>query len=256
MWILFFILSPILDASEILRVGATQKVIAISHDYTGRWLRGDRACVYQQERELVCGEVIKTTDAVAILRLDQENQDIARGDIIKRKVKSRRPSALINSVEVRPEAADHGSVDFGITGGLSAGLNYFFPMLHFQYVASLNLVFGVMPFYFRAATTDATIGALGGYFTVQVFPTEPFQGLWLQAGGGALAFSLSSATLEEKSTSPAGFATIGWRGRFEEHMTMGIGAGGQYIRDPSFQSVALRSVNLQPLIILDIGFVF
>ncbi len=255
-FLLILIIGFSANAAEVLRLGATQKVMAISHDSAGRWLAGDKACVIQEGRELACGEVIKVTEEAAILRLEAPNQDIVRGDFVKRKQKLRRPSALINSIEVKPEASDHGNVNFGITAGLSAGFNYFFPMVHFQYAPSTNFVIGAMPIYFRAATTDATVGAMGGFLTLNFFPKENFHGIWLQAGGGALSFTLTSATLVEKVNSPAGFATVGYRARFEENLTMGVAAGGQYIRDPAFESAELKSVNLQPLMLIDVGFVF
>lgn len=248
-------LAPSLALSaQVLRVGSSQKIIAISHEEFRQFAVKDNVCVVQAGREVACGSVIKTSPKGAIVRLDTKSADVSRGDQVRLTPSARKPAmAIFDSV-----AADEQSKElyYNISGGISAGINFFFPMLNFQRGIGPSSALGLVPIYFKFSSNDTTVGAIGGYFTFNYYGADFFRGLWVQAGPGLFMFSSRTGELEESAASLAGMATVGWRGYWDLGLNIGVGAGFQYVQEPQITSVEVRSSNLQPLVILDLGFSF
>lgn len=248
-------------AAEVLRVGSSQRVVAVSHD-TRRWAMGDRACFYQNNEEIVCGRVALSTASHAVVKLEEPNALIARGDKARlislqtetRRVESsRKPAALIESNEKleTPPTYLHN-----FSGGVTVGSGFYFPLLHFQRMVTEHIAIGLMPLYSRVSADTGSISALGGYATINYYGNEFFHGLWFQGGAGVYLLSHESATKDEQATCPAFIATAGWRGYWDLGFNVGLAGGFQYLRDPNFTSVKLSGSNLSPMLLVDIGFNF
>jgi len=307
---------PCLGA-EVLRVGSSQQILAVSQD-DQPWKVGDRLCVYEDREEVECGEVTKTTPKLAVVRLDAPSDRVFRGARVRlqggrnaaskagragaaarkdprdqieepeellspppdvpprrerRAVRSepregfeerserverdrperteRRPAAkLLNSYDKVEGVSTPG---WQLSGGISAGFTFFYPMIHFQRALGSYVSLGLMPIYFKAAGSTTSVGAFGGYLTFNYYGNEYFRGFWTQLGVGAYKFSASNSTLEERSTSIAAFGTIGWRGYWDLGLNVGVGAGLQYVQDPKFTVTTVNAVNFQPVLVLDVG---
>lgn len=241
-------------AAEVLRVGASQKIIAISHDSNRPFVENDSICIFQKGREVACGTVVKSSAKGAIVRLESKSGDLLRGDIVRLEASGRKPAMQIfDSLEADENAKNY---DFNLSGGISAGLNFFFPNLNLQKGVTPKFSLGLVPFYFNFTSNDTSVGAYGGYFTFNYYQSDYFRGLWVQLGPGLYFFNAKTGEVSESAKSFAAMATVGWRGYWDLGLNIGVGAGVQYVREPDIRSVEVRSSNFQPLVILDLGFNF
>jgi hypothetical protein len=245
------------QAAEVLRVGASARVVAISHEPSRPWVVGDRVCIPQSGKEDVCGKVALSNPKHAVVKLDSISTTISRGNRVRSvaaKIEPlRRPAALMESNE-KIEGAPRPL--HNLAAGVSVGAGFYYPFLHFERLVTESLSIGLMPLYSNVTTNSGSITALGGYVTVSYCANEFFQGFWAQGGAGIHLLSYSSGNLEENSTSPAFLATAGWRGYWDLGINIGIAGGLQYFKDPDFSSVRLSGSSLAPLILLDVGFSF
>ncbi len=81
-YILFLFAIPAFGA-EVLRVGSSQQILAVSQDDRQPWQVGDRLCVYEEREEVECGEVTKIASKLAIVRLDSPSDRVFRGARVK-----------------------------------------------------------------------------------------------------------------------------------------------------------------------------
>ncbi len=178
--------------------------------------------------------------------IDERDRDSDRPERTER-----RPAAkLLNSYDKVEGVTTPG---WQLSGGISAGFTFFYPMVHLQKTIGSYVSLGLMPIYFKASGSTTSVGAFGGYLTFNYYGNEYFRGFWTQVGIGAYKFSASNSTLEEKATSIAVFSTVGWRGYWDLGLNVGVGAGLQYVQDPKFTVTTVNAVNFQPVIVLDVG---
>lgn len=298
--------------AEVLRVGSSQQILAVSQDERQPWKAGDRLCVYEDREEVECGEVTKVTGKLAVLRLDAPSDRVFRGARVKaqggrtaaarigraapnrrdprdnieepeellspppdvpaprreRRVprqetreayddreepprNERRPAAkLLNSYDKVEGVSNPG---WNLSGGISAGFAFFYPMVHLQKSIGSYVALGLMPVYFKSSGSNLSVGAIGGILTFNYYGNEYFRGFWTQVGVGAYKFSASNSTLEERNTSIAVFSTVGWRGYWDLGLNVGVGAGLQYVQDPKFTITTVNAINFQPVVVLDVG---
>jgi hypothetical protein len=239
--------------AEVLRVGRDHQNIAISHGDSRHWQVDDRVCVFHGSTKIVCGTVLKTTPKGAIAKLESSNSDILAGDEI-RAGGTRRPTALLATTETGSEGRPS---NFDITGGLSFSYSFFFPMINFQVALAPNFAIGLTPLYLKTTGDLGSLGAFGGYLTLNYYGSEYFRGMWIAAGAGALMFSGDDGfTPTQSATSPAFTLTLGWRGYWDLGLNIGVGAGVQYISKPNFVNLDVSAAGVQPLLIVDVGFNF
>jgi hypothetical protein len=280
---------------EVLRVGSSQQILAVSQDEQKPWRVGDRLCVFEDRQEIECGEVTKSNGKMAIVKLDAPNDRVFQGARVKtestkttnnrygRSVppqerrdgrdnidepeellapppngdgdrKGRRPAAKLLSSYEKVEGVSNP--DWNFSFGISAGFTFFFPMVHFQRRLSTYVALGIMPVYFRSSASTTSVGAYGGVLTFNYYGNEYFRGFWGQFGAGMYQFSAANATTTESATSLSLMGTVGWRGYWDLGLNVGVGAGLQYVTDPQFTTTDIRAVNVQPLIVLDVGISF
>lgn len=256
-------LSTAVWGAEVLRVGASQTVIAVSHEPNRQWKLSESLCVLNEGEEVVCGKVLKTTPQMAVVKLFQPSDMVARGQTVKSGPTAKAASAILR----KPAAAPliQSSVDrekesqtsyHNFSGGFSVGNGFYFPLLHFQRLVSSAIAVGVMPSYFNVSTGAGSLSALGAMATFNYYGHEFFRGLWLQVGMGLSFFSSSGSGVEQQSTSMASLGTLGWRGYWDLGFNIGIGGGFYYFKDPNFSSYRISGAGFQPLALVDVGFNF
>lgn len=253
---LFFLLfvSTRVECAQVLRVGSSQKILAISHEDFRQFRVRDYVCVTQDGRDVACGTVLKVTPKAAIVKLDSRSQDVARGDRVRLAPSGRKPAmALLDSVGMDESS---GIFHNNLSGGISAGINFFFPTVNYQHTVSSEIALGVLPTFFAVSVNDTSVKALGGYLTGNYYGNEYFRGMWIQGGPGLFYFDTVSGEIQESGTAFAFLATAGWRGYWDLGFNIGVAAGFQYIQEPNIGVVEIRSSGFQPLVVLDVGFNF
>jgi len=242
-------------AAAVLAIGKSGKSVAVSHDVPRKFQMNDRVCVVQASVDVVCGVVVRVTPKGAIVSLDTAYPNLSVGDPVRPVERPRAPAAeILNSVDPGPAGTPK---TFNVSGGVAAGLNYFFPLLHLQLLVFDKLALGLEPLYMRASSDGAKLSAYGGYGTFNYYGAGHFQGLWIQAGVGMVAYSTVSVLgTKGEAKSLAFLGTVGWRGYWEGGLNIGLGAGLQYISDPKFTEVKINSVGALPLVMLDVGVSF
>lgn len=274
---LIMILCVGLEAAEVLRVGRSQKVIAISQDRVRPFRKGDRICVISEER--VCGVILKAARRGAIVRLEKAGTFVSRGDLVelqggktrpsrratRRSVPRppeavaappsravRRPSAkLLDSTQMSDGAKNPPS--FNLSGGISAGFTYFYPMVHMQFGLSSYLSVGMMPLYYKASVEDSSVQAFGGMITLNYHGNEYFRGFWAQLAAGFQSFTATTLSSEESGSGLSVLATAGWRGYWDLGLNVGVGAGFQFVKDPEFANAEIGITGFRPVVVLDVG---
>lgn len=253
--------------AEVLRVGASQTIIAISQDPSRAWRLNDSVCVLDETHEVVCGTIVKSSPQMAVVKLAHASDMVARGQKVKLSVLAatavapvRKPAAtqLMQSVERDKESKTYYH---NLSGGFSVGSGFYFPLLHFQRLVTPSIAIGIMPSYYSVSTGAGSLSAMAGTLTFNYYGHEFFRGLWLQTGVGLSFFSStnttsSSGSLEQQSTSMSSLLTVGWRGYWDLGFNIGVCGGFQYLKDPGFSGVQLSGAGVQPMVLVDVGFNF
>jgi hypothetical protein len=242
--------------AQVLAVGKNKRSVAVDHDPGHQWVAGDRVCVVQAKVSVVCGNVRKTTAKGAIVALDTTYENISVGDTVAYAPGFRKPAAeLLDSAE---KIAPRERKIFSATAGMNVGPSFFFPLVHLQISPVRNFSIGFQPLYFRGSSVDGSVSAFGGYGTLNYYFRSDYSGLWLQGGAGAFSMNAQSTLFGDQSkTVLAGIFTLGYRGGWERSgLNLGIAAGIQYLQDPNFNSIIIRAQGVNPVLMVDVGFVF
>ena len=276
----FIFLTGYSYSAEVMRVGASLTIVAVSHDYFRKWAIGDPLCIFTGNTELACGTVVKVSSTAGIVKLDAPNNSVARGQLVRltkrentnplmnilsksppgvppavaAKPPERKPSAvLLQSV---PKDGNASTYYHNFSGGVSVGNGFYFPLLHFQRALVPQFALGIMPTYFSVSTEAGSISALSAIGTANFYGNDFFRGLWVQLGGGAAFLSTSGISGDQQSTSLVSLLTVGWRGYWDLGLNIGVCGGFQYLHDPNFTSVRISGSGLQPLALVDVGINF
>ena len=243
-------------AAQVLAIGKNKKSVAVDHDPGHQWVSGDRVCVVQVKVSVVCGKVKKTTTKGAIVALDTTYENISVGDTVSYAPGYRKPAAELLESTKAFSASDRKV--FSITVGLDVGPSFFFPLVHIQVSPIRQFSIGFQPLYFKGSSVDGSVSALGGYGTLNYYLRSDFRGLWFQGGAGAFMMDAKSTLFGDQSkTVLAGIFTVGYRGGWERSgLNVGIAAGVQYLQDPGFDSIIIKASGVNPLLMVDAGFIF
>ena len=260
---------------SVVKVSRSQQYLVISRAPSFPWRKGARLCVFNQERALGCGAILKLSKKAAVLKLDKASPFVAKGDKVvvgeqptpkvarlsRRKKNSppplsrepRQPATLLTDSYAEPKAPIDG---WNLSGGISAGFTFFFPMLHLQRRLGSYYAIGIQPSYFRSSAEGASVGAIGGLLTLNYYGNEYFRGMWLQLGAGLQRFDVENFGANETGTSPTVIGTFGWRGYWDLGLNVGVALGAQYVVDPEFATTEIQATGIQPVFVLDVGFNF
>ncbi len=248
-------------AAEVLHVAKNQQILAVSHPAEGPWNVGDRLCVFDTKEEVECGKVTKTTAKVAVVRMDSPNDQVVRGSSVKavRRVKhagrgtgERSLAAASSASQANANAAAHPG--WNLSGGVTAGLATFFPMLHIQTALGAKAALGLMPVFSQASEGTTSVRAFGGVLTFNYYGSGNFSGFWGQLGLGAYQYKQTIGLIETSAMSLSLLGTLGGRVSLGSSFNFGVGVGVRYQNDPSFLSLIRSAV--QPVIVVDLGLKF
>jgi len=222
-------------------------------DYAINEMRiNDQVCLYQATTLLGCGVVNALTSQTAGIRITQRKVTsfYAGAQVIVRR--NTRTVATTESVsETLAEPNKRQIVDLAL--GMSAGLNYFYPMLHLQLAVTRDFSIGLMPAFASYSQGTNSVQLLGGYVTGTYYHSHyAFKGLNFEGGLGFFKITATSGTTETASPFAAKF-TVGWRGRalIGVPLDLGLAAGAQYI----FLATAPLSISFNGILPLITGYI-
>ena len=241
---------------KVLSVDARTRQITIAYDSVSRWSPSDELCVFRGRAKVTCGTVTEASLSRVWIRVASRDQ-VHVGDWVTLRPSSRAPAAE-SSEDMIEKYNESPSND--ISAGLTAGFNYFFPMVAYQRKIGDNFALGLMPMYVNFDTSGSTVKAWGGFLTASYYYTHfPFRGLSFEAGGGFYSIqSQVGNNLGSNYTQPAGMAQVQWRGRasWELGLDIGVGAGVQYLFQPSTPIAQNNFSGLLPMFTLSLGYSF
>lgn len=71
-------------ASEVIKLGASDRFAVVSHPETGSWRADDTVCLYRGALEVACGRVVKATRTAAVVKIVTKRETPEIGDAVKR----------------------------------------------------------------------------------------------------------------------------------------------------------------------------
>jgi len=90
-------------ASQVTQIGDNSASVIVDQDLGAPWKEGDPVCVIHDEKEIGCGKVSKASDAVAIITLDFQDEDILEGDEVRSPGKKNKPKKELLKEELPNE---------------------------------------------------------------------------------------------------------------------------------------------------------
>lgn len=239
-------------ASQVLLVTKTQKLIAVSHEPDREWGLNDEICVYQDAREVACGRVVKVRDKAAIVRLDQKEASIAKGDSVR--------SRIMESNEKRENEfflrSDVDPYEWFNLRNASIGMNWLSATFHLQQAIASNFSVGLEPVYILNQNAgNGKLEGMGILLTMNFYEDYMYNGFWAQAGGGWYFINGILGDAREEVRSVVFSLTAGWRWRFANNLNAGVAFGAQYLlKSPA--EFDLGFSGFLPSAVVDFGFVF
>lgn len=151
---------------------------------------------------------------------------------------------------------------YDLSLGLHAGLDYYYPVAHAQFVVTDRITLGVQPFYAsfaqpigtgRTIAGESRVTSLGAFLTGSIYLSgPPFAGIFLQGTAGALPMTVTAVDSATRASTRHSFvpfatsATINWRVG-GVGFDLGVGAGFQYVGKVP-DNVPTRFRGLLPLV--------
>lgn len=209
--------------------------IRIGQPAGDQWTQEDELCIVRDGDTVGCGRVSQSESDSAIVRLG-EGEEVLPGDRVQ------------SYLEIQEE-----NTRAIVTGGVMAGMGYYFPHIHLQYKVDENWYVGLMGSFSGNIENNVDISSKGLFLTANSYSRRvPFRGFWFRAGAGAYMLKVTSTTKTESATAPAVLSTVGWRGYLGQYVTTGVGLGLQYLPD-QVKMVPLGLRDIEPLLTVDLG---
>lgn len=241
------------ECAQVLLVTKNQKLVAISHEAGKEWAINDEICVYHDEREVACGRVVKVRTKAAIVRLDQREAEIVKGDTAKPRAEGSNEK-LQNEFFVRSEFDPH---EWFNLRNASLGVNWLSATFHLQQAIASNFAVGLQPVYLlQRPAGNGDLKGLGILLTMNFYERNIYNGFWAQAGGGWYFINGLLGGASEELRSIVLSLNAGWRWRFSSDVNIGLAAGAQYLLKTQFTSFDLGFGGFIPSVVLEIGYVF
>lgn len=242
-------------AAEVLDVGADGKTAAITQSRdTASFRMGEYLCVIDDEIDIACGPVIKVLAKGAIIRFDFVREAVSSGD----KVVFGAPRVIASKEDAEAAQSEvlfrrRRIFAFDLSAGALVGASYLFPFFHFQGMVTPRISVGIQPLFMSSNATTPSLGAYGGFLTVNYYTSRYYRGFWFSAGVGGYFFS--SPTSTRRAGVGAAIAHVGYRVSLYRGLNVGLAVGGQYMERPR-TTPTLGFAETQVTGMLDIGFAF
>ena len=218
-----------------------------------------RICVFQKDGLVGCGRVSELYANSATIQMDGEVKGISKSSFVQLKSVIAKENRLPTSTE--EETRTYGTASarsFSIAAGLNAGLNYYYPNLHFQVALSRSFSLGLSPMYGGYKNEGNEVTGYGGYLTLGYYHTHwVFRGLEIEGGLGYFNIAAKNGLVEASTGALAGKLTVGWRGRglWDLGLDLGVAGGIQYFHH-SQDLVDVSLKNVVPLLSAYVGYSF
>jgi len=240
---------------EIIGINKRAKQVSFSMDGSMTWTAKDWLCAFYQKKAVLCGEVVDVSSEKINIRVREVRGKVSRGMIVQLSRVSRQTASHSTSESVsRPS----GAPTWDVGAGVVSGLNYFFPIVHFQRVITNKIALGVMPLYVNYSGEDSSVKALGGFVTASYYLTQsPFKDFFVTAGAGMYSISATVGTDEESHSNPAVLLTGNWRGQPFSSIPIDVsaGVGFQYIV-PAERTLTESFSSILPVFTLTLAYPF
>lgn len=249
------------EGEIVLQVSPSQRMISVANTNT-IWKINDPVCIFRDGKELACGSVYKIAAKGAIIRLNDHEPKIEKGDFAvltsppDRKVAAKEAPPVISS-EQTAEATPNPKYHWDLSGGAGISPSFYFGNLNLQLALGKHFSVGTVFFLANASLGQESTTSLTSMLAVNFYSREPFRGLWIQLGAGPQLFIISSGAAVESVYTYAGILTVGWRGQFEKgRLNMGVGAGSLFVGQPATKLIQVTMSSIQPTLLFDIGLNF
>ncbi len=228
--LILIVISHQIFGSEVLKSDDQDNTLWISSGPRDSIKVKDRLCVYKAMGMVGCGEVIVQTRDRFALRMYDKRAKALKGEVVSLR-KTKRTIATTEQLASKFEDGSKRSiVDLAL--GFNAGLNYYYPSLHFQIALNRNFSLGISPAYAKYSQSDDSVTLFGGYITATYYYTHfAFKGVNFEGGLGYFNVKASSSLASEEMSPMAAKLTAGWRGRALIGLPIDFGGalGAQYI---------------------------
>lgn len=135
---------------------------------------------------------------------------------------------------------------------ITAGINWLNPSLSFEFRIQKNWTLGISPGTYSLSSSGFTSSLLGARLTVNYFPYQLWEGLWLQSGVGLYTASSSYSQTQGNQTAQSFFGSCGWRMRWNS-FNMGLALGAQYFNLKGTTGFPIGFNSLNPTILFNLG---
>lgn len=268
--VLFSLMASSGFAAQVLQIGSSQKIVAVSADVNRPWHVDDEVCFSRGVTKLGCGVVTKAMAKGAIVKLLGSFTKLEKGDTVQlsdletigsskaaaRKLSSKEPPPVISAKETVAKGPTN-RFNWDLSIGAGASRNYYFGQGQIQFGLGNHLSIGNLFMISDASLGDIGVTTLSALLTLNYYSREPFRGIWVQAGAGPQLYGAQVGGTIESAYTLATLLTVGWRGKFEfPALNVGIGVGAMYITTPKTNIIGQVTANFQPTILFDLGWNF
>ncbi|NBT59291.1 hypothetical protein EBT16_10965, partial [bacterium] len=143
----------------------------------------------------------------------------------------------------------------GVAGGMTFGLNYFFPSVHVEFAVSHAVSLGITGVYGDSQANNTRNKTYGGLLGLTIYTPQPALGLNFELLAGVYKSEASFGVIKEEVESIMGAALIGWKGYFSEQFHYRVNAGAQYVSNQTKASL-LDFSSVLPFFRAEIGVSF
>jgi hypothetical protein len=226
----------------------------------------DYVCLLPQDAPrsvpIGCGKVLsRSEDSLEVSLLAQRGR-LTKGSrfYLSAPAASRTPSSLSRSDDAYLVTDERARFVVNLGIGLSAGTNYFYPVIEAQVAVFPGSVLGLRALYSDdspSATSD--IKLLGGLLTWdQYFGRKNYNGIFAELGLGPYVFSAHDTSGSQPGrVALTGEASLGWRFRpAQQGFNVALSAGAQYISAPKISVVSSTLQGWVPLLTMLFGYSF
>lgn len=215
--------------------------------------QGEDVCFEEKGRPFLYGKVAKIAGRKVAIRINPEDDKKALkvGQFFSLRSVSRSlsaVSAVLSSArsEARADRAQEKRMNLSVGG--NGGLNYIYPMAHFEVLLEERFTIGAMPLFFLQRGSLSQVTGFGAFATLSYYFTKQYEGFGAVIGPGVYSLTLVYDTSIEEARLLAAMGQLQYRYRFpDSDWFIGASAGAQYIIANTTQ-ISLSFQGLLPML--------
>ncbi|MBI4403085.1 MAG: hypothetical protein HY537_02930 [Deltaproteobacteria bacterium] len=243
-------------ASHVIKLGNNPKFVVISQDER-RFIEQDYVCVTHGQRAVACGYVVRSFDKGAIVEFSFVSEPVTINDLAQlfynpgnaQMPEFRKPASHVIPEDLSRIETDAKAYRYALT----LGLNYTYPMAHFQMLVQKNFAIGVLATYQTHDVYEVQTAATGLMLTINYYSLNSYEGFWLHGAGGLFRTSVNYYDRSGSYWSQIVLGTFGWRWFWNKNINSGIGVGAQMFNLKKNDILGFDYKFLNPIFTIDIG---